>query len=51
MGGDNPLVWCQEEDKGPVFYTVLGYASEAYRDPAFLAHLRSGIDGATQSTV
>ncbi|MET9080823.1 hypothetical protein ABZX77_02830 [Streptomyces sp. NPDC004237] len=43
VGGCNPLVWCREEDRGPVFYIALGYVSEAYRDPDFLTHLRGGI--------
>ncbi|MEU1515882.1 ThuA domain-containing protein [Streptomyces sp. NPDC005811] len=43
MGADHPLVWCREEGAGRVFYTALGHASEAYRDPDFLAHLRGGI--------
>jgi type 1 glutamine amidotransferase len=43
MGADHPLVWCREQGRGRVFYTALGHASEAYQDPAFLAHLRGGI--------
>ncbi|MEU1181049.1 ThuA domain-containing protein [Streptomyces sp. NPDC005820] len=43
MGADHPLVWCRDEGAGRVFYTALGHASEAYRDPDFLAHLRGGI--------
>ncbi|MFK0110599.1 ThuA domain-containing protein [Streptomyces sp. NPDC091217] len=51
MGADHPLAWCREEGKGRVFYTALGHASEAYRDPGFLTHLRGGIDWAAGSTV
>ncbi|MGW2045767.1 ThuA domain-containing protein [Streptomyces sp. NPDC001858] len=43
MGADHPLVWCREQGQGRVFYTALGHAAEAYRDPDFLAHLRGGI--------
>ncbi|MFI1030882.1 ThuA domain-containing protein [Streptomyces sp. NPDC020951] len=43
MGADHPLVWCREQGRGRVFYTALGHAAEAYRDPDFLAHLRGGI--------
>ncbi|MFF5183086.1 ThuA domain-containing protein [Streptomyces sp. NPDC000345] len=49
MGADHPLVWCREEGEGRVFYTALGHASEAYRDPDFLAHLRGGIAWAARS--
>ncbi|MGW1778065.1 ThuA domain-containing protein [Streptomyces sp. NPDC002143] len=43
MGADHPLVWCREQGQGRVFYTALGHAAEAYRDPDYLAHLRGGI--------
>ncbi|MER5396366.1 ThuA domain-containing protein [Streptomyces sp. NPDC002599] len=43
MGGDHPLVWCREQGAGRVFYTALGHAAEAYRDPDFLGHLLGGI--------
>ncbi|KOV65947.1 Crp/Fnr family transcriptional regulator [Streptomyces sp. AS58] len=43
MGADHPLAWCHERGAGRVFYTALGHAREAYRDPGFLAHLRGGI--------
>ncbi|MET9502631.1 ThuA domain-containing protein [Streptomyces sp. NPDC006622] len=43
MGPDHPLVWCREQEAGRVFYTALGHASEAYRDPGFVAHLDGGI--------
>ncbi|KMS78183.1 Crp/Fnr family transcriptional regulator [Streptomyces leeuwenhoekii] len=43
MGGDHPLVWCREQGAGRVFYTALGHAAEAYRDPDFRAHLGGGI--------
>ncbi|MDO0925123.1 ThuA domain-containing protein [Streptomyces sp. TG1A-8] len=43
MGADHPLAWCREQGGGRVFYTALGHASEAYRDPDFLAHLNGGL--------
>ncbi|MEV5958917.1 ThuA domain-containing protein [Streptomyces sp. NPDC051987] len=43
MGDDHPLAWCREQGAGRVFYTALGHAREAYRDPAFLAHVRGGL--------
>ena len=43
MGPDHPLVWCRDQGRGRVFYTALGHAAEAYRNPDFLAHLRGGL--------
>ncbi|MFE2071335.1 ThuA domain-containing protein [Streptomyces misionensis] len=45
MGADHPLAWCRERsaDGGRVFYTALGHAEAAYRDPDFLAHLDGGL--------
>ncbi|MFG2575174.1 ThuA domain-containing protein [Streptomyces sp. NPDC048481] len=43
MGADHPLVWCRDQGRGRVFYTALGHAADAYRDPRFLAHLRGGL--------
>ncbi|MFF7970942.1 ThuA domain-containing protein [Streptomyces sp. NPDC007905] len=43
MGADHPLAWCRRQGSGRVFYTALGHAAEAYRAPAFLAHLSGGI--------
>ncbi|MFE0650475.1 ThuA domain-containing protein [Streptomyces sp. NPDC059534] len=42
-GDDHPLVWCREVDRGRVFFTALGHASEAYRDTAFRAHLSGAL--------
>ncbi|GAB7105216.1 ThuA domain-containing protein [Streptomyces phaeofaciens JCM 4814] len=47
MGDDHPLAWCREQGAGRVFYTALGHAAQAYRDPRFLAHLRGGLTWAT----
>ncbi|MQY38585.1 hypothetical protein SRB17_65980 [Streptomyces sp. RB17] len=45
MGADHPLAWCREQGAGGgrVFYTALGHAAAAYRDPLFLAHLDGGL--------
>ncbi|MET7285561.1 ThuA domain-containing protein [Streptomyces sp. NPDC005573] len=43
MGADHPLAWCRGQGRGRVFYTALGHAAEAYRDPTFLAHLSGGV--------
>ncbi|MFK0227290.1 ThuA domain-containing protein [Streptomyces sp. NPDC090303] len=42
-GDDHPLVWCREIDRGRVFFTALGHASEAYLEPAFRAHLSGAL--------
>ncbi|QJS09302.1 ThuA domain-containing protein [Streptomyces argyrophyllae] len=45
MGADHPLAWYRERgpEGGRVFYTALGHAADAYRDPLFLAHLNGGL--------
>ncbi|WP_151769905.1 ThuA domain-containing protein [Streptomyces abyssomicinicus] len=45
-GGEDrhPLAWHHRQGRGRVFWTALGHAEEAYRDPAFLAHLRGGLE-------
>lgn len=52
MGADHPLAWCYERGPGGgrVFYTALGHAVDAYRDPVFLAHLGGGLTWAATST-
>ncbi|MER5308752.1 ThuA domain-containing protein [Streptomyces sp. NPDC002773] len=42
-GEDHPLVWCRDVDRGRVFFTALGHAPEAYRDPVFRAHLSGAL--------
>ncbi|WP_435971788.1 ThuA domain-containing protein [Streptomyces sp. Qhu_M48] len=42
-GADHPLVWCREVDRGRAFFTALGHAPEAYRDPVFRAHLSGAL--------
>ncbi|APE19810.1 MULTISPECIES: ThuA domain-containing protein [Streptomyces] len=46
-GDDHPLVWCREIDRGRMFFTALGHASETYRDPAFRAHLSGALSWLT----
>jgi len=43
LGDDHPIAWCHEYEGVRCFYTSLGHTPEAYRDPAFRAHLRGGI--------
>ncbi|QES04409.1 ThuA domain-containing protein [Streptomyces venezuelae] len=46
-GDDHPLVWCREIDRGRMFFTALGHASETYRDPVFRAHLSGALSWLT----
>ncbi|MFD8011561.1 ThuA domain-containing protein [Streptomyces sp. NPDC058955] len=39
LGDDHPIAWCRTVDAGRFLFTALGHAPEAYRDPAFRAHL------------
>jgi cytochrome c len=41
--GDHPIAWQHAYDGGRAWYTAGGHTSESYRDPAFVAHLLSGI--------
>ncbi|MEU3791040.1 ThuA domain-containing protein [Streptomyces fructofermentans] len=50
MGDDHPLVWCRDEGAGRVFYTALGHAPEAFRDPDYRRHLLGGIGWAARLT-
>ncbi|MEU3053704.1 ThuA domain-containing protein [Streptomyces griseus] len=43
MGADHPLVWCKGAGAGRAFYTSLGHADAAFRDPAFRGHLLGGL--------
>jgi type 1 glutamine amidotransferase len=45
-GGEDrhPLAWHHHQGRGRVFWTALGHATEAWSDPAFLAHLRGGLE-------
>ncbi|HSR25460.1 MAG TPA: ThuA domain-containing protein [Candidatus Eisenbacteria bacterium] len=43
MGADHPVAWYHAYDGGRAWYTALGHVREAYRDPAFRAHLLGGI--------
>ncbi len=44
MGADHPHAWCKTLGPGRSFYTGGGHTAESYSDPAFLAHLRGGIE-------
>ncbi|MGQ4417764.1 ThuA domain-containing protein [Streptomyces sp. SAS_269] len=50
MGADHPLAWCRRQGAGRVFYTALGHAADACRDPCFLAHLSGGLAWAGRLT-
>ncbi|XVU21519.1 ThuA domain-containing protein [Actinoplanes sp. CA-054009] len=43
MTGPHPQAWRRPVGAGRSWYTALGHTSEAWADPAFLAHLRSGV--------
>lgn len=44
MGADHPVVWCDTIDAGHTWYTALGHPASSWREPAFVAHVASGID-------
>jgi glucose/arabinose dehydrogenase/type 1 glutamine amidotransferase len=46
MGHDHPIAWCHHYDGGRAFYTGLGHTRESFAEPAFLEHLRGGIEWA-----
>ncbi|KAF9869886.1 glycosyl hydrolase [Colletotrichum karsti] len=43
MGGDHPLVWCQEFDGGRSFYTALGHSDEAYENEWYMGQILRAI--------
>ncbi|WP_448316239.1 ThuA domain-containing protein [Streptomyces sp. CO7] len=45
-GGEDrhPLAWHHRQGRGRVFFTALGHDTAAYADPAFLTHLRGGLE-------
>ncbi|MEU3698966.1 ThuA domain-containing protein [Streptomyces griseoviridis] len=43
MGTDHPIAWCRHHGDGRVFYTALGHAADAYKDAAFIEHVRGGV--------
>ncbi|MEN3610804.1 ThuA domain-containing protein [Plantactinospora sp. ZYX-F-223] len=45
-GHDHAYSWCQHYDGGRSWFTAGGHASSAFAEPAFLAHLRGGIEWA-----
>ncbi|WP_026922901.1 ThuA domain-containing protein [Glycomyces arizonensis] len=44
MGDPHPLAWHRRLETGRCFYTALGHDESAYTDPAFLGHLRGGLE-------
>jgi type 1 glutamine amidotransferase len=47
MGADHPIAWCHSVGGGRSFYTALGHPDSAFRDPAFLGHLRGALEWLT----
>ncbi|MFY1670036.1 ThuA domain-containing protein [Plantactinospora sp. WMMB334] len=45
-GHDHAYSWCQDYDGGRSWFTAGGHAGSAFAEPAFLAHLRGGIEWA-----
>ncbi|MEZ4700201.1 MAG: ThuA domain-containing protein [Rhodothermales bacterium] len=43
MGYDHPIAWCQTFQGGRSWYTGGGHTPEAFAEPAFLEHLRGGL--------
>jgi len=43
MGSVHPISWYHEFDGGRAFVTVMGKASSAYSEPAFLQHIQGGL--------
>jgi cytochrome c len=43
MNGDHPIVWCRSYEGGRSVYTGLGHPVSVWSDPAFLRHIRGGI--------
>jgi type 1 glutamine amidotransferase len=41
--GDHPIAWCKTVGEGRSFYSGLGHAADAFRDPTVLRHLLGGI--------
>ncbi len=49
LGGNghrHPMVWCRNVGAGRSWYTQLGHTADRFDDPAFLQHLRGGIEWA-----
>jgi uncharacterized protein len=43
MGGDHPIIWCQQYRGGRSFYTGLGHTQESFADPLFRGVLLGGL--------
>ncbi len=46
MGADHPIAWCHAYDGGRAWYTGGGHTGASYDEPAFRAHLLSGLQWA-----
>ncbi|MBB2986587.1 ThuA domain-containing protein [Terracoccus luteus] len=44
MGEDHPISWCQNFMGGRSWYEGAGHVEASYEDPAFLEHLKGGIE-------
>ncbi len=44
MGRDHPIAWSGRYGDGRTWYSALGHASAAYRDPVFIKHVGGGIN-------
>lgn len=47
MGGDHPIVWCQESGGGRAFYTGLGHTDESFTEKAFMQMIRAAVQWAS----
>lgn len=45
MGG-HPIAWFHAYEGGRAFYTALAHTPESYSEPAFVAHVKGGIEWA-----
>jgi type 1 glutamine amidotransferase len=43
MGGDHPIVWCQDFEGGRSWYTGLGHTRRGFADPRYQGHLLGGL--------
>lgn len=44
MGKDHPMAWYHDYDGGRSWYSALGHTPESYKDAAFMAHFRGGLE-------
>lgn len=43
MGRDHPIAWCSSYAGGRSWYTAMGHSGDAWKEPAFVAHVAAGI--------